>query len=205
MDEIITKKCSKCGETKPLTEYCHPPSCKGRYFNSCKECERKKNLAWREKNREKSRASGRRHYYKHREECIKRVKEWTDNHKETYNNHIKDWHDRHYEEGVMSRRKYRATHKAELKEDLRRKRTLMSEGDLTKSEWQSILDKYGRRCLCCGRSDVEITMDHIVPLEIGGPHTAENVQPLCRSCNSSKKQKTTDYRPDHQTISICEI
>lgn len=64
------------------------------------------------------------------------------------------------------------------------------------SEWEAVLDKYGNKCLCCGRSDVHLTMDHIVPLCIGGPHTIENIQPLCQSCNSTKYRKVIDYRPD---------
>jgi 5-methylcytosine-specific restriction endonuclease McrA len=48
--------------------------------------------------------------------------------------------------------------------------------------------------LCCGRP--EITLDHIKPVSRGGKHTASNVQPLCKFCNSSKMTKTIDYRPD---------
>jgi 5-methylcytosine-specific restriction endonuclease McrA len=55
---------------------------------------------------------------------------------------------------------------------------------------------YGGRCLCCGRNDVTLTVDHIVPLVMGGSNDISNIQPLCRSCNCSKQAKNIDYRPD---------
>lgn len=59
---------------------------------------------------------------------------------------------------------------------------------LTKKEWEEILAKYGNKCIRCNTTE-NISMDHIVPLSRGGIHTKENVQPLCRSCNSKKKNR----------------
>jgi len=33
-------------------------------------------------------------------------------------------------------------------------------------------------------------------LAAGGTHDPDNVQPLCKSCNSKKAIKIIDYRPD---------
>ena len=66
-------------------------------------------------------------------------------------------------------------------------------GELSHSDWESVLKKYGKRCLCCG-SDKDIAIDHVIPISKGGTNTADNIQPLCRSCNSSKRDKTIDYR-----------
>lgn len=62
-------------------------------------------------------------------------------------------------------------------------------------EWKEVLAAYGKKCLCCGTAK-DITVDHIIPVSEDGSDTQDNVQPLCRSCNSSKKRKRTDYRPD---------
>lgn len=40
-------------------------------------------------------------------------------------------------------------------------------------------------CRHCG-SDNHLCLDHIVPLSLGGEDTVENLQVLCRSCNSRK-------------------
>lgn len=68
--------------------------------------------------------------------------------------------------------------------------------NLTVTEWKDILKKYNHSCICCGKSRKEatITMDHIIPLSKGGTHTKENVQPLCKECNSKKHDQTIDYR-----------
>ncbi len=76
-----------------------------------------------------------------------------------------------------------------------RLRTLARKGHwLTDAEWDEVLTAYGRVCLKCGSPHV--TVDHVVPLTHGGTDTKDNVQPLCRPCNSSKKCHHTDYRPD---------
>lgn len=75
----------------------------------------------------------------------------------------------------------------------RRTIKLIIESTLTTKEWIEIVEKYGGKCLCCGRVG-NITMDHVIPISKGGPHSAANIQPLCGSCNSSKGTKTIDYR-----------
>jgi 5-methylcytosine-specific restriction endonuclease McrA len=40
----------------------------------------------------------------------------------------------------------------------------------------------------------ELTVDHVIPLSVGGTNWLKNLQPLCSSCNSSKHTKHIDYR-----------
>lgn len=60
--------------------------------------------------------------------------------------------------------------------------------------WQ-IWERDDFRCLKCGiRRD--LTVDHIVPWQSGGDkYDTENLQTLCRSCNSLKRSHTVSYRP----------
>jgi 5-methylcytosine-specific restriction endonuclease McrA len=48
-----------------------------------------------------------------------------------------------------------------------------------------IHERDGYRCLRCGSPD-DLTLDHIHPWVLGGANSAENLQTLCRTCNSSK-------------------
>lgn len=57
----------------------------------------------------------------------------------------------------------------------------------------SVFKKHGKVCLACG-SQNEISLDHIVPVCRGGWNSINNLQPLCRSCNSKKGKKIIDYR-----------
>jgi 5-methylcytosine-specific restriction endonuclease McrA len=61
---------------------------------------------------------------------------------------------------------------------------------------KQVFSKYGKVCLCCG-STSNIAIDHIKPYS-KYPELAidiNNLQPLCRSCNSKKSnKKIIDYR-----------
>jgi len=77
----------------------------------------------------------------------------------------------------------------------RRTRKTEAGGSYTAAEWKALVNHFGNKCLCCGRTDVKLTADHVIPISKGGSSFIENMQPLCRSCNSRKKDKTIDYRP----------
>jgi 5-methylcytosine-specific restriction endonuclease McrA len=66
-------------------------------------------------------------------------------------------------------------------------------GSYTESEWKALCKRYDYRCACCGKKKI-LTFDHVVPISKGGASDISNAQPLCLSCNSSKGDKTTDYR-----------
>ncbi len=63
----------------------------------------------------------------------------------------------------------------------------------TYEEWLALVDVHGGRCLCCGTKE-NITVDHIIPLSLGGSNDISNIQPLCEGCNLLKGQGATDYR-----------
>lgn len=79
-----------------------------------------------------------------------------------------------------------------------RRRTLKmnAEGSHTLGEWQTLLAQYNYTCLSCGKMepDIVLTEDHIIPLSKGGSNNIENIQPLCKSCNSKKHTKIVDYK-----------
>lgn len=82
-----------------------------------------------------------------------------------------------------------------LYEQQRRARAMGIVNDLTDAQWLELVERYGGRCLACGRDDLPLTRDHVVPMVKGGALTLSNVQPLCHPCNSSKGIKVIDYRP----------
>ena len=91
--------------------------------------------------------------------------------------------------GISKTREYKA-HYSRIKRDRLRGAT----GSHTLKEWQELKDSYGK-CLACGATepDTQLTRDHIIPIARGGSNNIENIQPLCRSCNSRKYTKVVSY------------
>jgi 5-methylcytosine-specific restriction endonuclease McrA len=69
-------------------------------------------------------------------------------------------------------------------------------GTHTEQEWAGLLAACGDKCVKCGGVDGGIHKDHIEPVYRGGSDAIENLQPLCRTCNTAKGPDSTDYRPD---------
>lgn len=65
----------------------------------------------------------------------------------------------------------------------------------TQGQWEALKRKFEYACLRCKRVEPEIILseDHIKPLSNGGSNNIDNIQPLCRSCNSSKNDRVVDY------------
>ena len=51
---------------------------------------------------------------------------------------------------------------------------------------QEVFRRDNHTCQYCGRNDVELTLDHVVPRHLGGSHTWENLVTACRACNHLK-------------------
>jgi 5-methylcytosine-specific restriction endonuclease McrA len=89
---------------------------------------------------------------------------------------------------------YRKNHPDRRLEIKRNRRAAkLSSGTITTEQWELVKEAAGHCCVACHRA-LKLSMDHIIPLVKGGPHTIENIQPLCHSCNSRKNVKTHDYR-----------
>lgn len=69
-----------------------------------------------------------------------------------------------------------------------KRRAKINGGDVSPNEWEEIKKRYDYKCRLC-RKNLSLTMDHRIPISRGGKHEASNIQPLCRSCNSHKKDR----------------
>jgi len=100
-----------------------------------------------------------------------------------YNESSKKWAKRNPEAGRVASKNRKA-----LKRN--------AKGTFKTNERISLKDHFNYTCLMCGKSEPEIklTVDHVLPLSKGGSNSIENIQPLCHSCNSSKKARYLDFR-----------
>lgn len=72
----------------------------------------------------------------------------------------------------------------------RRARLRNAEGSHTKEDIQFILEKQKGKCVTCAVCiTTDYSVDHITPLSKGGSNNKDNIQLLCKSCNSSKGNK----------------
>jgi 5-methylcytosine-specific restriction endonuclease McrA len=107
---------------------------------------------------------------------------WRENNRERWNELVREWRRANYDpaQNAVQGNKRRAMLKAG--------------GTFTKDEWLSLCEAYGMVCIKPDCDNTDLTVDHVVPLSNGGTNTIDNIQPLCKSCNSSKGAKTIDYR-----------
>lgn len=61
--------------------------------------------------------------------------------------------------------------------------------DLTR---RNIMRRDGMRCQYCGKSNVPLTIDHILPKSRGGKDEWENLVTACVSCNNFKGNRTPE-------------
>jgi hypothetical protein len=95
------------------------------------------------------------------------------------------------------KRGWRHSHPELERSSQQRRRALIEAngGTCTLEQWRTLCEMAGHKCLAC-ESDLPVTCDHIVPVALGGNGDLANLQPLCLSCNSSKRTKIMDYRPE---------
>src|SRR3990167_370511 len=64
-------------------------------------------------------------------------------------------------------------------------------GRHTQWDWEALKYAYGYTCQICGGKEpvTPLTEDHTIPLTRGGTDEIENIQPLCKSCNSIKNDR----------------
>ena len=57
---------------------------------------------------------------------------------------------------------------------------------------KNILRRDSYKCSYCGRSDLPLTIDHVIPKARGGSDSWENLVCACTSCNNKKGDRTPD-------------
>lgn len=184
MNSITEKKCSKCGEIVDISLFTKNRAKKSGLGSVCKKCNNKDSKKYREDNPEKR-----------KEQEIKGSRKWRENNPEKVKEYSREYREKNIEIEKEKERQWRINNpkKKSILNAIRRALLRGSTGKFTHNEWIALCERYNNKCVCCGETK-ELTIDHVIPLSKGGRNDIDNIQPLCKSCNSSKKDKTIDYR-----------
>lgn len=166
------KFCGKCSQTLPLASFSVDNGRKDGRSNYCKTCRQAISREYLEKNRDKVLRIKAKHRKLHAEKIKQYNAEYRSRNRKRAAENARRWAKSNPEKRAKIKTAYRA-----------RKH----------SETFYILDREIKHlkaspCAVCG-SQGPVDIDHIVPLSKGGRHSVGNLQPLCRSCNTSKSDK----------------
>ncbi len=165
------KPCVRCGTSEWYKD------------GSCRECGREQARRWQQANRDKRREISR---------------QWASDNREKSHESNRRYRQANPDKVAEKNSRWQRTNPDRVNAITNRHRTRKTEagGSYTAAEWKALCDHHGNKCLRCGRKNVKLTADHVNPVAKGGHSDIENIQPLCRPCNSSKGDKNIDYRPD---------
>ena len=158
---------------------------------------------WRENNPEKAKAAqerykakhpnaskeaSKRFYHKNKESEKKRSTAWKNNNREAARKINMRSYYRNKEKRLLNMKVWTQNNKTKVASYGHKRRAMLYQNGI-----YYVTDKDLRRimnsaCAHCNTTK-NITLDHIIPISRGGQHSVGNLQPLCRSCNSSKNAK----------------
>lgn len=199
--------CPRCRVTQPLDAFTLLAA--GRRDCYCKPCRAAYRQEWIAAHKDRVYTYYRTFYLRVRNTPRDTWKAWQEANPEKYREIVRQSKRRRWAAGYRPyidpekrrawARRYYQQHPERIIFHAQRRRALIRQlpHTLTRAEWQAIKARHDYRCLMCGKQEPEIklTLDHIVPVVQGGGFTADNIQPLCRSCNSRKHAKVLDLRP----------
>jgi hypothetical protein len=189
------KPCGRCGTSE------------WNKWHSCKECCRRRAAAWKLNNPDQKKSNDKRWQQENADKVNKKGRQWRQDNREksreTSRIGGRKWRLNNPIQQLEASRKWKQANpdRVALIENNRRARKYGANDNYTIQEWNDLCAQYGNKCLSCGKTNIKLTADHIIPLAVGGNNSIANIQPLCQSCNSIKRTKTIDYRME----GICQI
>lgn len=166
-----------------------------RAYEENREARIKQSRDWAIAHPERRRAIERKALKVNRERKNAQSRKWRELHPERRKEVVNKWDkgNRDKLNAAARRRDHEDPTRRIVKANKRRTRITSAGGSFTRTEWKDLCARYGFACVCCGEVK-PLTVDHVIPVSKGGTSYIDNLQPLCKSCNSAKHDKTIDYR-----------
>lgn len=216
------KTCPQCEITKPLGDYylvrarpmkqckeCHRGNVKARYAAN-PEPTKARVKAWAESNPERYEKGRKARYGSAKEVYVEKAKRWAEQNEERRREIAREWARRNPETVRTNNR---------ISGGRRRKRMRENGINIDRESWDAIMSISPHICLYCGTDHDKLTMDHFVPVALGGRTEPGNLLPCCQPCNSKKSamppekwlakigyedRRGEGYFTIHQFLEICK-
>ncbi len=148
------------------------------------------------KNKKLCRSYQKKHYLKNREKEIARCSAWNKKNPRKVADSMQRCRDRRPEYYYQYQKKYVKEHHEMYRISWRNKdhkrRSITKLGHVSALDWKLILKSTNGCCFYCGIGNINMTMDHYIPLSKGGQHYPKNIVPACHKCNSRKNNMMPD-------------
>jgi 5-methylcytosine-specific restriction endonuclease McrA len=175
-------KCKECNRAYYLAnqEKVKARVSKDYHDNHEAKLERRRELADRPEAKKKKALQDKAYYLNNKEAISERYKEWAKLNRQRLRDYWKNW----YHANLDHARSLSKTH------EHRRRSWAKINGNntLTCQQIEALYDKHPY-CEYCKKSEVKLTIDHIIPLSRAGQNCIDNITIACESCNLSKGSK----------------
>lgn len=188
MEEKVCTICNKLQSIENYSKNWNNKYLKYYIKSECKSCHSKKQLDTYYTNSKKFNIKSKEYYHKNRDILKQKQLEYRNNNKEKIKLQQANWSKTERGIFLLKNKKYK-----------RRINKLGANlvGSHTQQEWDDLIIRLEFKCVRCLKifPKNKLTKDHIIPLfDIKNTsNSIHNIQPLCRSCNSIKNNKTINY------------
>lgn len=201
-----SKACSRCKQILPFSDFHFKNKTSGKLMANCKSCRKEQAaeryiehkdviLAQQKKARDSDpeayKEKQKRSAKKHPETRRRITKRYQQRHPDRVIASNRKWAKANPEKKKLADRNYRIENPTKSAEKHARRKSRHLENKIfyiSKKEWANY---YVQPCFWCKEfKSGEMTVEHLIPKKRGGDHGIGNLTTLCKSCNSSKQDKT---------------
>lgn len=187
MSKEQTKKCTKCGQIKALSEFHRNKRRVDGLRSCCKSCVSNYDSIYSKKNRTKKTQRNRRYYKNNKRRILKTVRKYQEREADKIRLRKRKHYELNKDRIRAKQREYSEQNYDKVKEHKNAYRArLAGVENGVKPTLSELIKLVGGICPDCGKKPQKWTEDHITPISLGGPNTWWNVRALCLSCNSRK-------------------